>query len=233
MPFRPLALSVLLLLAPVPGAAHAAETEPPPAPAVDSPAGAPSPAPPAVDDPADPRPGTGPEENPTAAPGPGGAPAPEAGSTTPGARPAPDGHVAPEPGGVRAEEARAGDDRAEAVTGTPPDPAEDADADADAAELPALERASFVGSGTAVAHRPGSGALVRHESALGAQVLTGRQQATPGTLTRISLGTVTRVPAQDAAGDSTTTGWVAGLSALGAAAAAVVARRSRARRVDS
>ena len=82
-----------------------------------------------------------------------------------------------------------------------------------------------------MAHRPGSGALVRDGAALRAQVLAGQQQVTPGTLTRISVGTVTRVPAQDATGDSSTAWWVGGLAALGAAAAGVVvARRSRARR---
>ncbi|MFF0902238.1 UNVERIFIED_CONTAM: hypothetical protein RF653_02365 [Kocuria sp. CPCC 205316] len=230
MPFRPLALAALLLLTPAPGAAHATEAGPPPTPAADSSAGDPSSAPPAVDEPAEPLPETGPAETP--APVPGGGPAPDAGSTSPDARPslAPGGHEAPEPGGVRAEELRAGDGEAadgrtgdgpaEAAPSTPLDPA----------ELPALERASFVGPHTATAHRPGSGALVGHEPVLGAQGLTGRQQVTPGTLTRISLGTVTRVPAQATAGDSSTTGWVVGLSALGAAAAAAVALRSRALR---
>jgi hypothetical protein len=232
MPLRPLALAALLLLASVPGTAHAAETEPPPPPAADSAVSVPPPGPPADDEPADPLPETDPADTSTAAPGSGGPSAPDAGSTPPDEQssPAPDGHVAPEPEGVRADEdrardgragdRRAGDARTDAAPGTPPDPA--------AAELPALERASFVGPGTAVAHRPGAGALVRQESSLRAQIPPGRQEVTPGTLTRISLGTVTRVPAQDAAGDSSTTGWVAGLSALGAAAvAAVVARRSR------
>ncbi|TDL46787.1 hypothetical protein [Kocuria rosea] len=256
MTLRPLALAALLLLAPVPGAAHAAETAPPPAPGAESPAGVPSPAPPSDDEPADHRPGTGPAEAPDTTSEPGGAPAPEPGGTAPDAHPspAPGGHAAPEPGGVRAEDGHAGDARAgdaragdggagndraggdsagdartEAAPGTPSDA--DSDSGSDPGELSALERASFVGPGPAEAHRTGSGALVRDGSALRAQVLAGQQQVTPGTLTRISVGTVTRVPAQDATGDSSTVWWVGGLAALGAAAAgAVVARGSRARR---
>lgn len=234
MTLRPLALAaLLLLLAPAPGVAHAAETEPAPAPAAGSPAEDPSPAPPAVDGPdgtPEPLPETGPADVPTAAPEAGGPPAPGAGSPSPDDQPSPaaDGHAAPEDA-----EGRAGGDRAEEVPHEA-DPGSPADRTADAAELPALERASFVGPGSAVAHHPGSGALLRHEPALREQLLPGRQPVSPGTLTRISLGTVTRVPAQDAAAGSSTTGWVAGLSAGGAAAAAVVlARRSRARRARS
>lgn len=232
MPLRPLALAALLLLAPATGAAHAAETEPLPAPAVDSPAGGPSPAPPAADDPTALLPDTGPAEVPTAGPELGGPATPDTGGPPTEERPssAPDGHAAPEPGGARTEEARTGEGRAQE---SPAEAALDTPADADPAELPALEPVSFVGPGTTVAHRPGSGALVRHESALRGSVLARRQQVTPGTLTRISLGTVTRVPAQDAAGGSATTGWVVGISALGAAAAVVVARRSRSRRTRS
>jgi hypothetical protein len=250
MTLRPLALAALLLLAPVPGAAHAAETALPPATGADSPAAVPSPAPPSDDEPAGPRPGTGPAEAPHTTPEPGGAPAPEPGGTAPGAHlsPAPGGHAAPEPDGVRAEDGRAGEARAgeggagndraggdraggaraEAAPGTTSEA--DSDSVSDPGELSALERASFVGPGAAVAHRPGSGALVRDGSAPRAQFLAGQQQVTPGTLTRISVGTVTRVPAQDAAGDSSTAWWVGGLAALGAAAAGVVVRGSRARR---
>ncbi|MFI7495749.1 hypothetical protein ACH9D2_13680 [Kocuria sp. M4R2S49] len=231
MPLRPLALAALLLLAPATGAAHATETAPPPAPAAGSPSAEPSAPPPAGDEPAGP-PETDPADGSTAAPDPDAPPAPGGGGTPSDEQPSPaaDGRAAPEPGAGRAEEGRAHEVGAEeilaeAAPGTPEDRT------ADAAELPALEHASFVGPGTTAALRPGSGALLRHEPVLREQLLPRRQQVSPGTLTRISLGTVTRVPAQDAAAGSSATGWVVGLSAVGAAAAAVVVRRHhRARR---
>lgn len=221
MPLRPLALAALLLLSPAPVAAHAAETEPAPAPTAESPAEDPSPEHPAAggeDGKTEPLPETGPADSPTSAPDSAGSTLPDAGSTPPDEPlpPAPEGPVAPEPDEFRWT----------AAPGTSPERS------ADAAQLPALEHTSFVEPATVAAPRPGSGALLRQEPALRGQVLSG-QQVAPGTLTRISLGTVTRVPVQDAAAGSSGTDWIVGLSAVGTAAAAVVALRSRSRRTGS
>lgn len=226
MPVRSLALAALLLLSPTPAAAQPdAADAPVTAPAAQSPTGA-APQGPAPDEPADPTPAEAPASDPGAAvppePGAGGQPgdrteeqpAPEL-PAEPGAGTTPDTAAPYVPAGPAAERAAgAGEHTDPARTGEAA-PAPDSTRPPGPADL-ALQGRSVEGGAPATQALPGTG------------------QVAPGTVTRIPLGSLTHVPAQDEAAAPGRSALLAVVGVLTAGVVTtVVVRRSRARRAGS
>ena len=230
MPARPLALAALLLLTPAPAAAQAVtETAPPPA------AEAPAEVPdgggvPSSGDPDGPAPAPGSEAPVSDAPD-DDAPSSQGEAPGPGSEPrtvspAADAPDAPAPSGPRERAEQTVDATAATGTGRVP-PAEE--------PTPAAGARGGPAAGTGPVEGPRDGTRAQHGRPPEGGALPGREQVTPGTVNRIPLGALTRVPAQGSAEEPGSglppAAWGLGLSAMGAVAAgALVARRVRAGR---